>query len=497
MAAITLVQQFLGLGQEHEDGEMKTRYVGAIAGSVILFVSAFAFNLMRRSKDFTTDQGKRITEIPGDSRMSKFIRSRELSQQGEDVAGTEPYLIRSGPYRELVISQPDQVHEFYQHDSKRHTKPRNMNLGEQFGSLLGPCVGGEYGDQWRTIRNHFDPPFAFHSVALRVPRFTRGINDWLQSKAPNVGVSELDSKVDFRFLVFKLLSLHLYEDAFDDRSYWILLELNDQYDGIITDILSSKYPDSKLFNLFRWGPHKRLREFQVKWRDFHRLIIENARAGAWACPMEVIYRGVDPQKDFTEDAFLATMTEILFANVNISAEVFHTIFTNLASKTSIQTELRKEIQEWKSKPDFDLPKYLAKQDTLLNRVLMEGMRICPAFWFSMAESTADAKKIGQYNIPAGTPVVIDTRRLNNEAVTWGAASDGFNPDRFLKLPSQNLRCGFMRFGTGAASGRCLGKNVADAVFKLTMIEVVERFRLESASGSEEKGRKVDIRLVSL
>ena len=61
------------------------------------------------------------------------------------------------------------------------------------------------------------PPFAFHSVALRVPRFTRGINDWLQSKAPNVGVNELDSKVDFRFLVFKLLSLHMYEDAFDDR----------------------------------------------------------------------------------------------------------------------------------------------------------------------------------------------------------------------------------------------------------------------------------------
>lgn len=73
------------------------------------------------------------------------------------------------------------------------------------------------------------------------------------------------------------------------------------------------------------------------------------------------------------------MTEILFANVNISAEVFHTIFTNLASKTSIQTALRKEIQEWKSKPDFDLPKYLAKQNTLLNRVLMEGMRISPAF----------------------------------------------------------------------------------------------------------------------
>ncbi|KAJ9296560.1 hypothetical protein DTO271G3_5258 [Paecilomyces variotii] len=494
MATIAFLQQFLDLGQQED--ETKTRYVSAVAGSVIFFASAFAFNLMRRSKDFTTDQGKRIAEIPGDARMSKFVRSQELSQRGEALAGTEPYLIRSGPYRELVVSQPDQVHEFYQNDSKRHTKPRNLNLGEPFGRFLGSCVGVQYGDHWRTIRKHFDPPFAFHSVALRIPRFRREIDGWLESKAPNLA-SELDSKMDFRFLVFKLLSLHLYEDAFDDRSYWTLLELNDQHDAIMMDLLTSKHPDSKLYNLLPTGARKRLHEFHAKWQEFNRLIIENARAGGWTCPVEVIYRGVDPQKDFTEDAFLATMTEILFANVNISAEVFRTMFTNLASKIPIQTALRDEIQEWKSKPDFDLSKYLAKQDSLLNRVLMESMRISPAFWFSMPEATAEPKKIGQYNIPAGTPVVIDTRRLNNGAATWGATSGEFNPDRFLTLTSQDLRCGFVRFGTGAASGRCLGKNVADAVFKLTMIDVLERFRLERATGGEKEGRMVDIRLISL
>ncbi|KAJ5514487.1 Cytochrome monooxygenase apdB [Penicillium fimorum] len=284
MAAIALVQQFLGLEQEQQD--------------VIFFASAFAFNLMRRSKYLTTDQGKRIKEIPADSRMSKFLHSRELSQQGEDAAGTEPYLIRSGPYRELVISQPDQVHEFYQHDSKKHTKPRNLNLGEPFGRFMGLCVGAEYGDHWRTIRNHFDPPFAFHPVALRIPRFRREIDAWLENKVPNVVVNELNSKVDFRFLVFKLLSLYLYEDAFDDRSYWTLLELNDKYDGVVVGILTSKHPDSKLYNLCPSGPYKWLQEFQVKWRDFNRLIIENARTGGWACP--VIYRRVDPQEDFTE-----------------------------------------------------------------------------------------------------------------------------------------------------------------------------------------------------
>ncbi|RAH39744.1 putative monooxygenase [Aspergillus brunneoviolaceus CBS 621.78] len=437
MATSAFLQQF-------QTDEAKSQYVSAVAGSALVFASAFVLNAMRRPKEFTTDEGKRIAELPADVRMSKFVRSRELSEQGEALAGTEPYLIRSGPYHELVISQPDQVHEFYRSDSKSHTKPRNLNLGEPFGRFLGPCVGVQYGDHWRAIRKHFDPPFAFHP------------------------------------------------------SYWTLLELNDQHDAIMMDMLVSKHPDSKLYNLLPSAPRKRLQEFHSRWQEFNRLIVENARVGGWACPVETIYRGVEPDKDFTEDAFLATLTEILFANVNISAEVFRTIFTNLATSPRIQTSLRQEIREWKAKPDFDLSKYLAKQDTLLNRVLMESMRISPAFWFSMPETTAEPKKISGYNIPAGTPVVIDTRRLNNGAATWGLTGvDRFDPDRFLKVASQDLRCGFMRFGTGAASGRCLGKNVADAVFKLTVMEVLERFRLESVSESAKEGRSVDVRLVAL
>jgi hypothetical protein len=61
------------------------------------------------------------------------LNSLELSQRGQRLAGEEPYLIRSGPYCELVISQPEHVHAFYEHDAKRHPKPRNFNLGEPFG----------------------------------------------------------------------------------------------------------------------------------------------------------------------------------------------------------------------------------------------------------------------------------------------------------------------------------------------------------------------------
>jgi cytochrome P450 len=96
-------------------------------------------------------------------------------------------------------------------------------------------------------------------------------------------------------------------------------------------------------------------------------------------------------------------------------------------------------------------------------------------------------------IPANTAVVIDTRRLNNEAATWGTNSSDFDPDRFLSIRPDRLRCGFIRFGAGAASGRCLGKNVADIVFKLVTIAALETFTLRPLQPGE-KGQVDDLEI---
>ena len=45
----------------------------------------------------------------------------------------------------------------------------------------------------------------------------------------------------------------------------------------------------------------------------------------------------------------------------------------------------------------------------------------------------------------------------------------------------------MRFGAGGGSGRCLGKNVADMVFKLTTLAVVEKYVLTAAKGNQAEG----------
>ncbi|PKX89253.1 uncharacterized protein P174DRAFT_425184 [Aspergillus novofumigatus IBT 16806] len=83
------------------------------------------------------------------------------------------------------------------------------------------------------------------------------------------------------------------------------------------------------------------------------------------------------------------------------------------------------------------------------------------------------------------PVVIDAKRLNADPATWGKDSDIYHPERFWNILSSKLRYRFMQFGVGVASGRCLGKHLADTLFKLTLMAVLKQYSLHSGQGGPE------------
>lgn len=102
--------------------------------------------------------------------------------------------------------------------------------------------------------------------------------------------------------------------------------------------------------------------------------------------------------------------------------------------------------------------------------------------FSPAECTAVEKSIGGYRIPAGTPTVIDVRRLNTNPDVWGPDREAFRPERFLDLSPARYRYALLRFGIGP--GKCMGKNMADVLLKMTTIAVVERYVLSPCEDKE-------------
>ncbi|KAI5918393.1 cytochrome P450 [Camillea tinctor] len=425
----------------------------------------------------SSNDGKRIPVIEVDVRSIKLERSHELSQLIRDRAGTLPCLVNSGLSQYLVISQPHHIHDFYAQDYDRPTQPQNAQLGNPFGVLVPDAKGTQISQDWNKIRIYFDPPMSFSAISQRIPRFTREIKTWLRT----LDIGLVNARLTFQFVMFRLLTLHLYEDAYDDRMYWRVLELYYLHEKAAR--ASGTTNGIKLLSCLPLAPKPIARQFHNSWRDFNRTVIENARGGKWNCPVEAIYQGVNPQHEMTEDDFLSTLGEILFTNVDICSQVFSTVFTNLASNRAVQNALRLEVQHSQNVAD----KYIHRTDTLLHRVLQESIRVSPELSFSKPAVLQEAKTIGGYHVPPQTAVVIDARRVNSNTATWGSDCDEWDPDRFLRVNPKDLRSGFMRYDMGAAS---------DVIFKLTIMAILEEISLEPVGYVEKSGNN-DLNMVRL
>ncbi|EPS34238.1 hypothetical protein PDE_09202 [Penicillium oxalicum 114-2] len=466
----------------------------------------------RRSSRIINQHGKTIPEVPGDARVSKFAFSQQLSDQGKALAREEPFIIRNGRARELVVTKPEHIYDFYKGDTKHHPKPPYLNMGKYFSGILGHAVGALAGDRWSVIRRYFDPEFSFQVARQAIPQLSASIDRWLDDLPRQTTTQIINSRGGFalelkkpcRFLPLRLAAEFVYGEVFNDEVLFAaLLQLNVLHEVILHDVIANKRLATNLGCWLDRSATKRMNEFRLQWKKFNLGIIHSARRGSHLCPAEKIYRGVETG-DLKLEEFLHTLDEILFANVDVSSAVLNTLFEHLASNTTFQQRLCEEItaqtQTHTQTPsptsiDTDTTthtgKYLSKQDTLLHYAVMEAMRFSPAFAFSLPECTAVPKEIGGYRVPARCPVVIDAKRLNADPATWGKDADVYRPERFREIASSKLRYGFMRFGVGAASGRCLGKHLADAIFKLSLMAVLQRYSLHLG----QNGSEIELRYV--
>ncbi|EMF12188.1 cytochrome P450 [Sphaerulina musiva SO2202] len=466
--------------------------------SLVLFIGvSLTRSRERLSRSGIFDaNGEPIFELTKDARVDKFIYPSALSQQGRDHAGDKPFLIRNGKRRELVITRPDHIRDFYRGDTSAHPKPVNLNMGQYFGQILGDAVGAKDGERWKVVRKYFDPFFSFQASRQVLQSLHTGVAEWCE-ELPRHTVAPSHSHEKFhcdikklcRFLPFRLMAAYLYGEVFDSKAYSELLDLNVLHEVILHDVILS----TKLASKWGWldtAARRRAQEYNRRWETFNMHMIHRARVANLGSPAEQIYHGTESTPAMKKTEFLHTMDEILFANIDVSAAVLHTMLQRLASNTSIQEALRHEIRSQAlDSEDGAVIDYIAGQSSLLHRVVMESMRFSPAFAFSLPECTAVPKVIGGFRVPAHTSVIIDAGRLNSDTKTWGPSADEFQPQRFETISPLKCRYEMMRFGVGANSGRCLGKHFADAIFKLAAVCMVQQYEIRPGESDGMAGQE--------
>ncbi|KAK3693045.1 cytochrome P450 CYP5293A1 [Podospora appendiculata] len=484
--AIGILQSLRSPGQLIEFLGLFSQNATLLAG-VIILLSGIRYFLGFSKQDrfyLRNDAGKHITVLPQDTRTLRFSNGADISAQGNALAGDEPYMIINADHNDLVLVTPEHLREFMAKDGKDHTKPHGGGLGDYAWRLLGRCVGQQSGEKWKTMRSHFDPEFSHQKAVQAEPVFHKHIQEWMGSLTITQTTSTfvLDALTICRAVSFRLLAIMSYGEVMNEETFERLNDLTNLHRHIMGTLVFNTRVMSKLYNLFPTKQMRQLDTFNRLWKQFNLDVIHRARKEGLDCPVERIFAGVE-QGDMDLQEFLQSLDEMLYTNIDITGLVVACLLAKIAANPEVQARLRTEISAEKKARGFSASTYATKQETLLNYVTLEAIRLNPALHFSPASCTAEDKTIGGYRIPAKTTCVADCWRINTHRGSWGADAETFRPERFANLPPASYRFSFIRWGVG--SNRCMGKNMAELLLKMTAMEVLERYELRVPAAKME------------
>ncbi|KNE66965.1 hypothetical protein AMAG_11438 [Allomyces macrogynus ATCC 38327] len=132
----------------------------------------------------------------------------------------------------------------------------------------------------------------------------------------------------------------------------------------------------------------------------------------------------------SEHELVCEVRTFLAAGHEMTASVLASLVLLLAQHPGIQQELRDEVETVAALEDYDA---LAKLP-LLNMVLNETLRLCPAAVVAYCEATTDMTlpmtALGAIEIPAGTRIEIPIRPIHLDPSIWGDDAAAWDPHRW-------------------------------------------------------------------
>lgn len=132
----------------------------------------------------------------------------------------------------------------------------------------------------------------------------------------------------------------------------------------------------------------------------------------------------------------------------------------------------------------ELPRFEhAAELGVCDRTVMEAMRLYPPV-YAIARSAHTDTRIGDYDVPADSEVVIWVYWTQRDE-RWWPASDEFRPERFLpERAAGRPRLAYLPFGAGGRA--CIGRHFAQLEAQLVVATLAQRWAFEPLPGATPK-----------
>ncbi|KAJ5879745.1 Cytochrome P450 E-class group I [Penicillium solitum] len=412
--------------------------------------------------------------------MTKEKPSKDPVGNGWTASASKSFLMDAMPVN--VITRPEDVKSFHA-DSPSHRKSPSSNGGWFFHQVLGDCMGLINDQRWKDVRAQLHAYFT-HAAVVKSRDFLSGftIDYFHRFEAKETNPFKLQAVTSFSRFPFLATAEYLYgplTEAEKDQ----LWTLGQRSLGLMVHILEGGV---YRFGICRWlqpKQYRQLKEFEKDWTEFNETIVEARKSRDESPPVVEAWGAVD-EGVVTKKEMIQTMSEMLFANLDVSTNVLSWLIIFIAEDTIIQRDLRQEIRANSSLVDT----VCKSKNSLLHLCFLESIRLRPFTAFTIPEYSPQSIVLGGYTIPPNTSVVVDTLAINYNPQFWGTNRTQFDPRRLEKVSSTDLRYNLFTFGFG--SRKCLGKHFAEAMVKTFVAELLSRYEIRIAKTAADDSNKV-------
>lgn len=418
---------------------------------------------------------------------TKFLDGKSLSIKNRDQCG-DLYLQRSGTYKEIVLTTPKQLMEYYKSNSKNHSKLDSFGAGAFLVALLGECLGFQNGSEWLSMRKVFDSFFTHKAAVENFPVMIDYISEWIKD-LDTEQISDIDPLQLVSDLPFTCIAKYLYGSELCSKQF--LQALKDLI-PMHTELMHYSFLTvAGRFKIFQYFPSKKMKQvsqFQRQFIDLSLKQVELSRQSGQETVVEKLYRHVESGK-FTFNNWIQTIDEILFANIEVTSTVMAWALVEMGSNIEEQNRLRCEIlkvKEQSSKDDFNketdpMQRYIKLTDTYLQYCVWETLRMHPLLWFSFPEISSETLFIDGIRISPNTPIVVDQYQINYNSPIWNPSDKPkdfgkkFAPSRFENITLRDALYSQVTFGAG--SRKCLGRNFAELLIKSELAYILSKYKV--------------------
>lgn len=385
-----------------------------------------------------------------------------------------------------VLTNPRDIRTAFS-DSDKHTKAVNNNSGWLMGELLGQCVGLVSHWKWENLRSTLEIPFLHGKMG----GYTENMKDTtskhfevLRTKG-KLKQGILNPVEDLKLLPFRIVAEILYGSLPPDI-YQKLECLIPLRESLFRRVIGGGFTRFWFSKFLPLTAVKDLAKFKAGWSEFNDLAHNFATRSGSQPPITHFYRAV-MNGSIEREELLQTLDEILFANLDVTMGGISWALMFLAADRTFQAELRQEVLNNTSETgDGTERDYFLRDSTLLASSILEASRLKPLAAFTIPQAAPTDRVLGDFLIPAGTNLIVDSYALNTHNSYWGNDSTSYRPARFLERSVSRSRYNFWRFGFGPRV--CMGKYVADLMMRVLLAHVVQNYELSLINGETKWDR---------